>query len=54
MKKENEERKARKIKELFVQDLARIEGGSGPTDKKSVKVDCPEYTTFFVGEEGVC
>lgn len=52
MKKEKTETRAKKIRELFVQDLARIEGGSGPTGKKSLKVDCPEFTTLSCGEEG--
>ena len=51
MKKESTEQKSKKIKELFVQDLARVEGGSGPLGKKSLSADCPEYTTFSLGEE---
>jgi hypothetical protein len=41
------EKKVKKIKELFVQDLARIEGGAGPVQDKK----CPEITTFACGEE---
>lgn len=41
------EKKVKKIKELFVQDLARIEGGKGPVQAKG----CPEITTFACGEE---
>lgn len=42
------EKKAKKIKELFVQDLARVQGGKG-TQQKPPK--CPEITTFACGEE---
>ncbi|QRK05012.1 hypothetical protein JQX13_33025 [Archangium violaceum] len=44
---QEKEKKAKKIKELFVQDLARIEGGNGAT--KDPK--CPEFTTLACGEE---
>jgi len=46
MKQENE-KKVKKIKELFVQDLARIEGGTGAVKKDK----CPEITTFACEEE---
>ena len=41
------EKKVKKIKELFVQDLARIQGGSGTT----LKPHCPDITTYACGEE---
>ncbi|AKJ02155.1 hypothetical protein ATI61_108456 [Archangium gephyra] len=41
------EKKVKKIKELFVQDLARIEGGAGPVQDKK----CPDITTYACGEE---
>jgi len=45
--KDKKEKKLKKIKELFVQDLARVEGGTG-----AVRGDkCPEITTFACGEE---
>ncbi|HYO64684.1 MAG TPA: hypothetical protein VEU33_01270 [Archangium sp.] len=40
------EKKVKKIKELFVQDLARIQGG-----QKGPKPKCPEMTTLACGEE---
>ncbi|HEX5746906.1 MAG TPA: hypothetical protein VFZ09_11735 [Archangium sp.] len=43
------EKKVKKIKELFVQDLARIEGGAGA--EKGPK--CPDITTYACGEEPV-
>jgi hypothetical protein len=44
------ETKVKKVKELFVQDLARIHGGAGqPPQDKPPK--CPEYTTLACGEE---
>ncbi|HYO56189.1 hypothetical protein [Archangium sp.] len=47
MRQEKEKKKVKKIKELFVQDLARIEGGTGAVmDKK-----CPEITTYACEEE---
>lgn len=54
MKKDTTEKKAKKIKELFVQDLARIEGGNGPAAKPSLKADCPEFTTLACDEEEGC
>jgi hypothetical protein len=39
--------KKKKIKELFVQDLARIHGGKN--EQKPPK--CPEITTLSCGEE---
>jgi hypothetical protein len=43
------EKKAPKVKELFVQDLARVQGGSGQRKDKPPK--CPEFTTLACGEE---
>ena len=51
MKKNDTENKGKKIKELFVQDLARIEGGSGATTQKTPRGDCPQFTTMACGEE---
>ncbi|WP_164019846.1 hypothetical protein [Pyxidicoccus trucidator] len=42
------EKKVKKVKELFVQDLARIQGGA---DKPQKPPKCPEYTTLACGEE---
>jgi hypothetical protein len=42
------EKKAKKIKELFVQDLVRIQGGKGTTQLMG---GCPEITTTACGEE---
>jgi hypothetical protein len=45
---QDKEKKVKKIKELFVQDLARIQGGTGPV----VRTDgCPQITTLACGEE---
>lgn len=44
------EKKPKKIKELFVQDLARVQGGKDHGQKKP---KCPEITTFACGEEPV-
>jgi hypothetical protein len=41
------EKKKKKIKELFVQDLARIQGGKN----QELTPNCPEVTTFACGEE---
>ncbi len=41
------EKKTKKVKELFVQDLAHIQGGTS-ADKKP---KCPEITTLACGEE---
>ena len=41
------QKKEKKLKELFVQDLARIQGGSN--EQKPPK--CPEITTLACGEE---
>ena len=46
-KDKGKEKKVRKIKELFVQDLAHVQGG-GCHHKKP---KCPEITTFACGEE---
>ncbi|MCY1019029.1 hypothetical protein [Pyxidicoccus sp. MSG2] len=44
------DKKVKKVKELFVQDLARIHGGAGqPQKDKAPK--CPEFTTLACGEE---
>lgn len=43
-------KKQKKIKELFVQDLARIQGGKG----KPKPPGCPEYTTLSCREEAGC
>ncbi len=43
------EKKAKKVKELFVEDLARIQGG---TQTQVAKDKCPEITTLACGEEG--
>jgi len=42
------EKQPKRIKELFVQDLARVQGGKG-TQQKPPK--CPEITTLACGEE---
>ena len=42
------EKKVKKIKELFVQDLARIQGGTGVA---APRTNCPEITTLACGEE---
>jgi hypothetical protein len=44
------EKKAKKVKELFVQDLANLQGGAKPQPGKDPK--CPEITTLACGEEG--
>jgi hypothetical protein len=41
------EKKKKKIKELFVQDLARIQGGKSQV----LPPNCPELTTLACGEE---
>ena len=43
------QKKEKKLKELFVQDLARLQGGSN--EQKPPK--CPEITTLACGEEPV-
>ena len=48
MAEEKEKKKVKKIKELFVQDLARIQGGTGTTE---LGPKCPEITTYACGEE---
>jgi hypothetical protein len=45
---QEKEKKVKKIKELFVQDLARIQGGTGVVARPK---HCPEITTFACGEE---
>lgn len=40
-------KKVKKIKELFVEDLARIQGGQSAPKKPR----CPQYTTLACGEE---
>lgn len=44
------EKKAKKLKELFVQDLARVQGGQD-TQQKDPK--CPQLSTRACGEEPV-
>jgi len=44
-----EKRKVKKIKELFVQDLARIQGGQG--GPPNPPPGCPNPTSFVCGEE---
>ena len=56
MKPEQKGTKARRIKELFVQDLARIEGGTGATQQSKPKPpNCPPITSYVCGgsEEAV-
>lgn len=48
---QQKEKKVKKIKELFVQDLARIQGGTGVTAQQ--QQGCPEVTSFVCGEEPV-
>ncbi|HZI12061.1 MAG TPA: hypothetical protein VE153_16870 [Myxococcus sp.] len=43
------EKKTKKVKELFVQDLTHIQGG---TQVEGAKQRCPEITTLACGEEG--
>jgi hypothetical protein len=45
---QEKEKKVKKIKELFVQDLARIQGGTGLS---VLPRPCPEITTLACGEE---
>lgn len=40
--------KSKKVKELFVQDLARIQGGQTKPPKPP---KCPDITTLACGEE---
>jgi hypothetical protein len=42
------ENKAKKIKQLFVQDLAKVQGGKAEL-KKDPK--CPDFTSLMCGEE---
>ncbi len=48
----NTEKKSKKVKELFVQDLAHIQGGTGSADNKK-DPKCPKVTTYACGEEPV-
>jgi hypothetical protein len=41
------EKKQKKIKELFVQDLARVQGGKN----QLLDPKCPQFTTLACGEE---
>jgi hypothetical protein len=50
---QKKEKKVKKIKDLFVQDLARIEGGTGAAPP-SQRPNCPEITTLACGEEPGC
>ncbi|QSQ22262.1 hypothetical protein JY651_45265 [Pyxidicoccus parkwayensis] len=45
------ETKVKKVKELFVQDLARIRGGAGQQPQQDKPPKCPEFTTLACGEE---
>lgn len=47
MKNEKTEKKTKAIKELFIQDLARLQGGRGHTPAESVKAT----STTACGEE---
>lgn len=40
--------KTKKIKQLFVQDLAQVQGGKAELQKGP---KCPEFTTLACGEE---
>jgi hypothetical protein len=54
--KAEHEKKARRVKELFIEDLARIEGGTGASPGRPDKPPhCPDITTFICGgsEEAV-
>lgn len=43
-----DKKEKKKLKELFVQDLARVQGGrNAPVTKPK----CPEFTTLACGEE---
>ncbi len=45
-------KKVKKITEMFVQDLARIQGGTvGGTTAQQVPPGCPNPTCFVCGEE---
>jgi hypothetical protein len=43
------ENKTKKVKELFVQDLAKVQGGQNTQPQQSLK--CPQITTLACGEE---
>ncbi len=43
-----EKKKVKKIRELFVQDLARYQGGQSPPNPPP---GCPNPTSFVCGEE---
>ncbi|MBM7117825.1 hypothetical protein [Archangium primigenium] len=47
MKHEKQEQKVKKIKELFVKELARAEGDVQPTHAAAMD----QYTTLALGEE---
>ncbi|QRK08852.1 hypothetical protein JQX13_01375 [Archangium violaceum] len=47
MKNEKNEKKTKAIKELFIQDLARLQGGRGYTPAENVKAT----STLACGEE---
>ena len=42
------EKKAAKLRELFVQELAEVQGGKCKPPKPR---DCPDFTTLSCGEE---
>jgi len=48
MKQENSQKKTKKITELFVQELARTEGGQ---DLKGPVTKAGPFTTLALGEE---
>ena len=50
MKTEKKVEKLKAIKELFVKDLARIQGGLAPVAADR-KPRCPQLTTLACGEE---
>ncbi|HZI13296.1 MAG TPA: hypothetical protein VE153_23140 [Myxococcus sp.] len=41
------EKKTKQIKQLFVQDLAQVQGGKA----QSVTMPCPQWTTLACNEE---
>jgi hypothetical protein len=41
------EKKTKQIKQLFVQDLAEVQGGK----TKNVTMPCPQWTSLACGEE---
>jgi hypothetical protein len=45
------EKKPKKLKPLFVQDLARIQGGKGEQQPVTVREPCETHTTLAYCEE---